>query len=119
LGDDVAIAISVSADIVDDVRRYVETSALPIGKLINISPLDGPGQAAVADPSHAVGLSHALLDEIRRHTRESAGIVHLFLCAPNGIGVLLGHLWNRVPTTQLYEDANAPSGYFPTFRFER
>jgi len=37
--------------------------------------------------------------------------------APNGIGILLGHLWNRVPVTQLYDDANSPENYFPTFLF--
>jgi hypothetical protein len=31
------------------------------------------------------------------------------------IGILLGHLWNRVPVAQLYDDANSPENYFPTF----
>jgi SMODS-associated and fused to various effectors sensor domain len=44
-----------------------------------------------------------------------AAKLHLFQSAPNGIGILLGHLWNRVPVTQLHDDANSPEGYFPTF----
>jgi hypothetical protein len=48
-------------------------------------------------------------------TVRSAAKLHLFQSAPNGIGILLGHLWNRVPVTQLYDDANSPEGYFPTF----
>ena len=55
---------------------------------------------------------------IRRETRKVEKL-HLFLNAPNGIAVLLGHLWNRVPTTQLYDDANGPDGYFPTFLLPR
>jgi len=54
------------------------------------------------------------LEEIRArcHNRPK---LHVFQGSPNGISVLLGHLRNRVPTTQLYDDANNAEYYFPTF----
>jgi hypothetical protein len=42
--------------------------------------------------------------------------VHLFMSAPNGLALLLGHVWNRLPETVVYEHWGAGRGYFPTFR---
>jgi hypothetical protein len=39
--------------------------------------------------------------------------IHLLLACPTALALLLGHRWNRVPTTIVYEDL-AP-GYAPTF----
>ena len=68
----------------------------------------GPGEA------EALGFIYGAFDDIRKAARGRPKL-HIFLSCPNGIGVLLEHLWNRVPATQLYDDANSPEGYFPTF----
>jgi hypothetical protein len=37
------------------------------------------------------------------------------MCAPLVLAAFLGHVWNRVPPTQLYEEANSTGGYQATF----
>ncbi|MEV7230930.1 hypothetical protein AB0M79_28515 [Polymorphospora sp. NPDC051019] len=40
--------------------------------------------------------------------------MHLFMAAPAGLAILLGGVWDRVPTTQTYKDLNG-IGYKPAF----
>ena len=55
-------------------------------------------------------------DSIRAAVRDSgARRVHLFMSAPAGAALLLGHIWNRVGTTIVYEDLSP--GYVSTFEF--
>ena len=104
----------MTAQIEHDVLDYIQTSSLPVATLIAIAPASGVGQTSIPGEGEALGFVYAAFDEIRRCDR-SAAKLHLFQGAPNGIGILLGHLWNRVPVTQLYDDANSPERYFPTF----
>jgi hypothetical protein len=48
-----------------------------------------------------------------RDVARGAGRVHLFQSVPNGLALMLGHIWNRLPDTLLYADLNP--GYVPTF----
>jgi hypothetical protein len=32
------------------------------------------------------------------------------------LSLMIGHLWNRMPETQLYDDLGPGKGYTPTFR---
>jgi SMODS-associated and fused to various effectors sensor domain len=41
--------------------------------------------------------------------------IHLFLATPSSGALLLGHLWDRMPPTQLYEDLGPVGGYCPSF----
>jgi len=82
-------------------------------------PDAGPGQHWIPDPAAGMGFVVAAFEEIRRQSAGLEGTLHLFLGCPNQIAVMLGHLWNRVPDTQVHDDANGPEGYFPSFRFTR
>jgi hypothetical protein len=113
-GDELAVALCVTGHIERDVLEYIQANSLPVAKLIEVTPGSGVGQTSIPGEGEALGFVFAAFDEIRRSAR-SAAKLHLFQSAPNGIGILLGHLWNRVPVTQLYDDANSPEGYFPTF----
>lgn len=119
LGDDIAIGISVSADLTADAIDYLRRSSIPVARFVNIVPDTGPGQLSIPDPTAGMGFVFAAFDEIRRETTRLNGTVHLFMACPNPIAVMLGHLWNRVPDTQLHDDANGPEGYFSSFRFTR
>lgn len=119
LGDDIAIGISVSADLSADAIDYLRRSRVPVARFVNIVPDAGPGQFAIPDPAAGMGFVFAAFDEIRGETARLNGTVHLFIACPNPIAVMLGHLWNRVPDTQLHEDANGPEGYFSSFHFTR
>jgi hypothetical protein len=59
--------------------------------------LAGVGQRSIPGEAEALGFIYGAFDEIRNAARGRPKL-HIFLSCPNGIGVLLGHLWNRVPT---------------------
>jgi len=114
-GNDLAIGLSITGDLSADVLSYIESAGLPVSAFVNLSPTDGSGRRALAGPEEARGLADAAFDEIRELTRDVAGTVHLFQFGPVGAALLLGHLWNRVPTTRLYDDLGPGRGYTPTF----
>jgi hypothetical protein len=56
----------------------------------------------------------AVRDAVRRAVRTAeTRRIHLFMSGPAGGALLLGHFWNRVCTTLVYEDLSP--GYWPTF----
>ena len=70
----------------------------------------------VSGSGHAVALAQAIRNEVRRLADSAhARRLHLFLACPAGLALLLGHRWNRVPTTQLHEDLGVGSQYTPAF----
>jgi hypothetical protein len=112
-GDDLAIAIEVSAPIADDVAAWVRHRSLPVRRLVVLGPADGPRDNAVAGAEKAcalaVGIRNAVRQQVRGHTR-----VHLFIAAPMALALLLGHRWNRVAPTVVYENLEA-AGYEAAF----
>ena len=115
-GTDIAIAIAVSGDPTEDVKTYLCRDHSEVGHLITLAVAGGPGRDAVVDDSAARGLAVAAVDAIRQsaRTRQPAR-VHLFQCGPLALSVLIGHAWNRMPPTMLYEDLNSAEQYAPTF----
>ena len=47
--------------------------------------------------------------------RAEGTTVHLFLAGPMGLALLLGHRWNRVAATVVYEDLGASTGDVDAF----
>jgi hypothetical protein len=114
-GDELAIGLSVTGDLSADALNYIESAELPISAFVNLTPADGSGRRALRGPDEARGFADAAFDRIRELTRDHTGTLHLFQFGPAGAGLMLGHLWNRVPTTQLYDDLGPGRGYTPTF----
>jgi hypothetical protein len=114
-GDDVAIGISVALGVTKDVVDFIKSTGLPIGRFVNLLPERGVGRSAVSDAAEARGLRQSLLDACRE-AANGAPKAHLFQAAPLGLAVLLGHIWNRMPETQLYDDLGVGRGYTSTFR---
>jgi SMODS-associated and fused to various effectors sensor domain len=115
-GGELAVALAITTDPTADVHDYLTAARLPVGTLATITPAAGTGNQAITGPGHAVAVALAIRDEIRRLARAtSPQRLHLFLACPGGLALLLGHWWNRVPTTQLYEDLGAGRAYAPAF----
>ena len=114
-GPDLAIAIAVSVDPSVEVVRYL--AEVPgIGRYVAATTPNGPGRGAVANGHDAIAAAVAFRDRTRELALETrAERVHLFLAAPHGLALLLGHLWDRLPPTQLYEDLGSGRGYAPSF----
>lgn len=110
----VALAVAISADPTDDVKRYFEsigtnTPILTIGLPVGISNMSLTG------PDHAYAVALAVRNTARTIARTlNPPILHFFLAAPAEFALLLGSLWDRVPTTQTYEDLSV-DGYEPAF----
>jgi hypothetical protein len=115
-GDEMAVAISISQFIKEDVLAYIQEEQLPIAKLLIYSPVGGVSRDAISTPEHGAGAAAAISAALRGDTRRHRGLLHLFISSPLPLAVLVGHLWNRMPQTQLYEDRGAGGGYFPSFK---
>lgn len=114
-GDDLAVGLSVSGDLSDDVIGYIRDARLPVSKFISLTPSTGTGNQALKSDAHARGWALATLNELRSVTRRHQNTLHLFLYTPLVGAVLLGNVWNRMPPTQLYDDLGPVRGYTPTF----
>ncbi|WP_437297349.1 SAVED domain-containing protein [Sorangium sp. So ce426] len=113
LGSELVVALSVTHDIADDVRDYVRQAGLPVGRLLNIRT-SRIGRGAMPDGAYALGWATAVRSQVMREARRTGATkVHLFMAGPAGAALFLGHSWNCVPTTQLYEELNP--GYTPSF----
>lgn len=113
-GPDLAVGLSVTNAITADVVSYCKQVNLPAARYVDFSPQGGVGPFSLPDAAAAVGWAHAAREGIRAAVRDSgARRVHLFISAPAGAALLLGHIWNRVGVTVVYEDLSP--GYTSTF----
>lgn len=113
-GNEIAIGLSVTNSIGVDVCAYCTQSALPVSKYIDLSPAAGVGANAIPDGAAGLGWARAVRDAVRSAVRSHGSRrVHLFMSGPAGGALLLGHAWNRVGPTVVYEDLSP--GYAPTF----
>ncbi len=113
-GAEMALALAISTDPTDDVRRHIASTGLNLPIITAYLP-GGASNASVTDCNHAYSISLAIRDLAREIARTvNPPVVHLFMAAPAGLAVLLGGIWDRVPTTQTYEDLSG-NGYEPAF----
>jgi hypothetical protein len=118
-GIELAVAIGMSVDPTAAVTHYVTGANLPIDRVLTLLPADGAHDQSVAGPGEAVAYAQALRNAVRRDLeRAPATRVHLFLAGPGGLALLLGHRWNRVAPTTVYEDLGAGNGYLPAFKVD-
>jgi len=101
-GTGLAVAVAFATDPTDDVTAAVHEAGLPVSTIVTISP---PNGVRIADGRDANDYAAAIKQTIRRELRDQGGDqVHLFLAAPAGLALLLGHTWNRVAPTTVWED---------------
>lgn len=103
-GDDTAIVVDVATTATNDVLDWLRRTRAPVRDVITVSvPCGRVKDDAITDPAQAVALAVGIRDVARQAARTSARI-HLFMACPAGLAILLGHRWNRVTYTQVYED---------------
>lgn len=114
-GAELAISIAIADDPTTDAIAYVEREVPAVGSAVTITLATGPNSRSIRDGGEAIALARRLRDEIRGLVRASRPPrLHLFLAMPHGLALMLGHLWDRMPPTQLYEDLTG-SRYQPAF----
>ncbi len=114
-GRDLAVRLSVTTGLAEDVLSYIRLVELPVKTYFDLAPESGESDHALGDASAARGWGLAVRDAVRGAARSSgAEKVHLFISGPAGAALLLGHVWNRMPVTQVYADTSL--GYLPAYR---
>jgi len=121
-GGDVAVAVSVTHDVLPDVKEYVRASLPSVGRILRFSVLPASGPTAVRDGEHAGLLSQALASAMKtvRTAAERRGRLHVFMAAPNGFAFFLGQLARGFGPCTIYEyefEAGTPGGYKPSLSF--
>lgn len=119
--NDVALAVSVTARIDEDVRLYVQKNLPSVGRLIFAEISPAPSSTAVKDANHALALVQSLADIIKqRSANERGAVLHLFIAAPNALTFMLGQHAKRFGTCVIYEydfDTSAPGAYSHSIQF--
>lgn len=111
---DVALALAISCDLTADVQRHLTATGTNI-PIMTVSLPAGVSNASITDCNHAYGVALAIRDLAREISRTlNPPKLHLFMAVPVALAVMLGGLWDRVPTTQTYEDLGG-NGYEPAF----
>ena len=114
-GPDIAVCVGIAADPTAAVRSYVESAALPTGYVASILPASGTGPDAIPDGPTAAATAVKVRDAVRDLIESTpADHIHLFLATPGAFALLLGHRWNAVRPTTVYEHLGPGRGYTPT-----
>lgn len=114
-GDDVAILTAIAFDAADAVEQYLKDTHRPVGHLFVVRPSSGvPDDRAISSAEEANALAVAVRDLAR--LTSGPGKTHLFQAGPLALAVLLGHRWNRIAPTSVYEHLHgARYPYLPAF----
>lgn len=116
-GTDVAVAIGLTADPTADVLAYIRDGGVPVSQLLVLGPEGDPSATAVPSDAWAMGWTRSARDRIRAAVAEAgAARVHMFMLCPSGVALMLGHQWNMLPPTTVYEYAGGT--YAPTVTFD-
>lgn len=118
-GAELAVALSVSRDLLADVHHHLATYPTAIGTLLHAS-LQSPGQHAIVDGAHGRWLADALIEQLSRVVSERRPTrIHLFAACPVNLMVLLGQQAAALGPTTVYEFAFGLSerSYTPAMRW--
>lgn len=112
-GTDIAVGIGLTGDPTAYIDRYLGTTGLGVGRLVVFGPEGEPSPTAVPSGAWAMGWTRAVRNEVRdAAVSNGANKIHLFTLCPAGVALMLGHQWNVMPPTVLYE--YAAGTYHPT-----
>ncbi len=115
-GKDFAVGMSLSFDLSIDVLECLRDQQINVGKYFHISATKGINNQSVGDATEARGWAYQIRDSIRHLVQENRpDKIHLFLAAPAGMVLLLGHLWDQMPYTQVYEYLGPSKRYAPSY----
>ncbi|MFE9748314.1 SAVED domain-containing protein [Saccharothrix saharensis] len=115
-GGDLAVAVGIAVDPSTAVASHLAGSSTEVGELVVVLPRDGAHDQVVAGPGEAVAYAQEVRNIVRAELeRRPALRIHLFLAGPGGLALLLGHRWNRLAPTTVYEHLGPGRGYVPAF----
>lgn len=116
---DYAVAISVTHDIVADVKQYILATKLPVRALVVLRPEWGPGSSSIVGGDHAVKLAELSVQVFTDLRRKGASLIHLFTATPNGLLFFIGKQRHALGALQMYEfdfEGSMGRSYAPSIR---
>ncbi len=110
-GHELAVAVSVTHDILDDTVKYIRNHLPQVGRVLHLRQTT-PGVNSIKDGSHAFCLAQNLISAIRTARNEDgSGLnLHLFWAAPNAFVFFVGQMARNLGPCRLYEH-DLESGY--------
>lgn len=102
-GDEMAVAVSLTHDILPAVKEYIAKSAPHIRKVLVVCPSCGPGSRSVVSGRHAYELAETLVSRINDEQMQRDVPLHLFISAPNAFTFFLGQRQSGLGAVILYE----------------
>lgn len=103
-GTDVAVAVSLTHEIVADVRACVAAQCLSIGRIVDATIAPEPGHEALKGGEHALRLAQRLIRRISaQRPNERGGRLHIFGAGPNAFFFYLGQMARSLGRIVLYE----------------
>ncbi len=88
-GRDTALIVSMTRNALPKVTEYLRRDLPGVGRIIHVTPENGPGQTSITGGAHALAIANivgcAVSDAVLPRTR-----THVFLAAPNALSFLLG-----------------------------
>lgn len=116
-GKDLAVAVGLSRDPMQQVREYVQAALPNVGTILHVLPSVGVGQQAVLGGSHAAQIATAIAATVAKLRRPGA-TVHVFVSGPNAFSFLLGQQAESMGRCIPYEfdfNGRVDGSYQPTF----
>ncbi|MEU8633242.1 SAVED domain-containing protein [Amycolatopsis sp. NPDC048633] len=118
-GNGLAVAIGIAVDPTVAVTQHLRSQSIAVAELVVFLPKDGAHDQAVNSPGAAVAYAQEIRNSIRLELEcRPAERIHLYLAGPGGLALLLGHRWNRLAPTTVYEHLGPGRGYVPAFVVE-
>ncbi len=119
-GDELAVAVSVTHNILADVEDYVKNQQSGISPILHLKLTELGQPRPIKDESHAYAAAYKAVEILRNKYRQSgASKLNLFLAAPNVFTFILGQQSLLLPgNITLYEydyDSKKLGAYIPTF----
>ncbi|KKK48955.1 hypothetical protein LCGC14_3139930, partial [marine sediment metagenome] len=116
-GDDIALVLSLARNALPKVEQYVARALPSVGKILHVTPVEGPALSAIRGGEHALRIAF-LAAEAVSNTIAVKGKVHIFLSAPNALSFYLGQQAQLLGTCVLYEFdllREIEGSYYPSF----
>lgn len=110
-GSGVAVGLGLTGDPTDDVDRFLRSRDLGVNRLLVFGPDNDPSPKSVPSGAWAMAWTRSVRDQTRAIVPE-AQHAHVFMQCPAGAALMLGHQWNLMPDTTVYEFSGAT--YHPT-----
>lgn len=101
-GDDIALVLSIARNALPKVEQYVDRALPSVGRILHVTPSEGPGLSAICGGEHALKIA-SLAAEAVSNTIAVKGKVHVFLSAPNAFSFYLGQQTQMLGSCVLYE----------------